>query len=253
VWFNQGARVGQPPLQAINAFLQNIPLDVLLFQETKDVDIETLPGYQVIYNEGYREHEKMGCILKSNSPWQLTSWHRHETRLAKSGIFRRSMITRFRLKADHSVQCSIGNVHLCGGEVDERFAQAETNLEHLRQTKNEALDAMISAGVDIIAGDFNSDRTNSNIGFLRSRRWTDPQIQIWNHAPNERLQEAGFALVPNDKATSSKGGIPDMIWHLPHRTRPVAAHSGAISMLQGGREWASDHDGLYARFHVAGT
>ena len=151
VWFNQGARVGQPPLQAINAFLQNIPLDVLLFQETKDVDIETLSGYQVIYNEGYREHEKMGCILKSNSPWQLTSWHRHETRLAKSGIFRRSMITRFRLKADHSVQCSIGNVHLCGGEVDERFAQAETNLEHLRQTKNEALDAMISAGVDIIA------------------------------------------------------------------------------------------------------
>jgi hypothetical protein len=260
VWFNQGSVATRSggPLQAIRAFLETIPLDVLLFQESKDVDIGSLPGYQVVYNEGclqrsgeYREHEKMGCILKSSSPWEVALCSPYETQLAKSGIVRRNRNTQFRLKADHSVRCSVANVHLCGGEVDERFAQQETNLERLRWTKNEMLEALISAGADIIAGDFNSDRTNSNADFLRGRVWTDAQIQIWNHAPNERLTQAGYTLVPNGKPTSAFGGIPDMMWHLPHRTRPVSSHSGKIAMLRDGRAWASDHDGLYALFQVA--
>ena len=246
VWFNQGAKSGHPPLPFIQEYLQHNPLDVLLFQETKDVAIEKLQGYQVIYNEGRRKYEQIGCILKSDSLWEVVSSEKYETKLAFTT--RWNMTTTFRLKMDHSVQCTVGNVHLCGGDGDEKEHHKDTNLEHLCQTKTEMLDAMISAGTDIIAGDFNSDRTNKNAEFLRSRQWSDPQIQIWNHAPNKRLDQAGFTLVPNDQPTSNKGGIPDMIWYRPHRISPT--QSGNIPMLFSGKEAFSDHDGLCASFRV---
>ena len=145
----------------------------------------------------------------------------------------------------------IGVVHLCGGRYDEEYHSNMLDIR-LKNLKIKVLKDMVKGNADIILGDFNSDKENTNIDFLLEKGFSPEGAKQWNEAPSIFLESKNYKYISNNKPTSTFGGIPDMIWYKQSRLNKkefdiinMNAVTDPISKYNH-KTQSSDHNGLYA-------
>ena len=156
----------------------------------------------------------------------------------------------FTLQNKFGEKIKIGVVHLCGGRFDEAKHSTLT-VTDIKKLKTKVLKEMVEKyGADIILGDFNSDKTNSNIDYLvSSKGFNYDTAKAWNDTPYEYLESQGYDYIKNTQATSAFGGIPDMIWFKKSKlTDKQNFQLIDMNALDDEKKQFSDHNGLYAEF-----
>jgi hypothetical protein len=256
---------GTNMISTLKTQLSKYKPDIVVFQEASKHKIE-LPDYSVIQWGGPRIYEFMGAVLLNNSDWKnVSEVQKFSTEKCKTN--RQVFKITLQHKKDPTKTIKIANIHLCGGRFDEGTHQKCNNPPNsldcqieLTNIKNESIAAVVSADVDIILGDFNSDVNNYINGtplevqrkYLEKKNWTLKQINTWNTAPFEYLTKAGFKLVQPEDQTSWFGGTPDVIWYNPLKYKYIFNNiidmgaTTAISQKSG----ASDHNGVMAQFSL---
>ena len=230
--------------------------DVICLQESvRELEIT---GFTEVYTDGPGPYELVSLFIRNNSIWNAKESIRINT--TKCPTNRTNFITTLCLKANPEIKVKIGNVHLCGGSIDEQEDTYENYIKDrvdIDVIKREILIQMIKNKSDIILGDFNSDEQGTNIPFLISTQsWEEDDAEEWNASPSTFLRETGYTRVnDNPFYTSCYGGTPDMIWYNANK---VSYGDGTMKMIDMGAKNdeegcvtdLSDHNGIYAEFTI---
>lgn len=258
------------------------PADVLCLQECEEARKLDLNhgsyAYDVMYDDkslGHGGKVRLAGFVRRDSPWKVEG--KPEVIFAQEGVCltMRAVVIVTLKRADAKIR--IANTHLCGGRFDE--AAMVQKEDTIMQAKTNLLSKAVKAKADVIAGDFNSDFSNSDahLEYLQRKGFTSTLARLWNEAPRTFLEKHGYALVhpgrlPGEPLlerdefhpTSMFGGVPDAIWYSPttvkvvdqwllHFTQtfaPGQAPTHEIVLAQEQHKGASDHNGIQATFCI---
>jgi hypothetical protein len=255
--FNPVGEENQYRRKKIEEKLSTIGADVICLQESvRELEI---PYFTEVYTDGPGPYELVSLFIRKDSIWnEEESIPIHTTSCPTK---RTNFITTLCLKANPEIKVKIGNVHLCGGSIDEEEDTYENYIKDQDKVdviKREILTQMVKKKSDIILGDFNSDEKGTNIPFLTSQQsWEEHDAINWNSSPINYLLEEKYTRVnDNPFYTSCYGGTPDMIWYNANK---VSYGDGTMNIIDMGAKYnaekicvtdLSDHNGIYAEFTI---
>ena len=261
--FNPVGEENEYRRENIQKKLSTIGADVICLQES--VRELKIPGFTEVYTDGPSkkveepEYELVSLFIKNDSIWKAEYNTQIDTTSCPTN--RINFITTLSLKANPEIKIKIGNVHLCGGSIDEEEDTYENlikgKVDVINVIKREILIQMVKNKSDIILGDFNSDAQGTNVGFLTDKQNWDPKdAENWNTSPINYLLEQKYTRVyDNPFYTSCYGGTPDMIWYNANK---VIYGDGTMKIIDMGAKNdeegcvtnLSDHNGIYAEFTI---
>jgi len=256
--FNPVGEENEARKKEIEEKLSTIGADIICLQES--VRGLEIPYFTEVYTDGPGPYELVSLFIRENSIWNAEEKSiRIDTDTTNCPTKRTNFITTLFLKANPEIKVKIGNVHLCGGSIDEEEDTYENYIKYkVDVIKREILTQMVKNKSDIILGDFNSDEKGTNIPFLTSQQsWEEHDAINWNSSPINYLLEEKYTRVnDNPFYTSCYGGTPDMIWYNANK---VSYGDGTMKMIDMGAKYnaeegcvtdLSDHNGIYAEFTI---
>jgi hypothetical protein len=223
-------------------FIQEAPPELTRFNNNDSID----DNYE-LYRKIGSGTEILMTLRNKNSLWRF-SYNKIFSSGNECHTNRKSCINTFYHTSSLKF-ITISNVHLCGGRIDERMVEKET--DKLISAKSSMISPIIDRGPDIILGDFNSDmkvflgKESSNLKFLKELGFSDEDSVLWNTYPYILLDSNGYRYVLVEEPTTNFGGNPDAIWY-----KDTSSTFVSYQLLNLIKEEAPDHNGILVDFNI---